>query len=574
MPGFLGEISKNYVSKCFGKAIDNKLIIEVIEGDKYYLERRTIRKFENDKVFYEDDRYIVITEGVILNSLQLIEKYKALNLKETIIKMYQNNGERFFCEFKGSFSGILCDKKEDKWIVYTNHFGDKQIFYLKLLDRIVFSSEMNWLIEYMKNCGIKYELDEIGAYFLLTYGYMLEDYTLVKEIKKLPSGSYLKIEKDNFSIERYFKVNNTPDNTQTEEEIIENVDRLFKTAVKLEFEKDKEYGYKHIASLSGGLDSRMTVWVADELGYSNQLNITFSQTNYLDERIAKEIATNLKHDWVFFSLDNGNYLINTLEKMVLINYGNVLYGGAAHVNHAVSKINFENFGLYHTGQLGDVVLGTFYSTENPNEQYFPGSGAYSKKMINSNEKSFLKWKYPNKEIFDFYNRAFNGALSGNLPVQQYTEVTSPFLDKDLFSFSLHIPLKYRYEHRIYKKWILKKYPEAAKYVWEKINGRITDFSVKILGRKIALKAIPKKILTKILFGGSINTKWHMNPLDYWYKTNRDLRIFINEYYLQNINLLTSGKVKSMCKELFEKGNLVEKIQVLTLLAAWRLYFEN
>jgi asparagine synthase (glutamine-hydrolysing) len=66
----------------------------------------------------------------------------------------------------------------------------------------------------------------------------------------------------------------------------------------------------------------------------------------------------------------------------------------------------------------------------------------------------------------------------------------------------------------------------------------------------------------------------MNPLDYWYRTNSDLRIFINEYYLQNINLLTSGKVKSMCKELFEKGNLVEKIQVLTLLAAWRLYFEN
>lgn len=574
MPGFIGEISKGKLDKCFGQLKNNKLLTNITEGKNYYLEQRTVKKFENDKVFDEDDRFVVITEGVILNSLDLIEKYEASNLKDMIIKMYQNNGERFFCEFKGSFSGILFDKKEDKWLVYTNHFGDKQIFYLKLLDRIVFSSEMNWLIEYMKNCGIKYELDEIGAYFLLTYGYMLEDYTLVKEIKKLPPGSYMKIEKDNFSIERYFEVDNTPDNTQSEDEIIENIDRLFKIAVKLEFEKDKEYGYKHIASLSGGLDSRMAVWVANELGYSNQLNITFSQTNYLDERIAKEIATDLKHDWVFFSLDNGNYLINTPDKMVRINYGNVLYAGAAHVNHSVSKINFEEYGLYHTGQLGDVVLGTYYSFEDPKRQYFPGAGAYSTKLIQKDEQKFLKRDYTNEELFKFYNRGFNGILSGNLPVQQYTEISSPFLDKDFFSYSLRIPLKYRYNHRIYKKWILRKHPEAAKYVWEAINGRITDFRIKILGREIALKAIPKKILTKILYGGSMNTKWHMNPLDYWYRTNSDLRIFINGYYLQNINLLTSGKVKSMCKELFEKGNLVEKIQVLTLLAAWRLYFEN
>jgi len=32
---------------------------------------------------------------------------------------------------------------------------------------------------------------KIGAYFLLTYGHMLEDYTIIKEIKKL-AGKYIK----------------------------------------------------------------------------------------------------------------------------------------------------------------------------------------------------------------------------------------------------------------------------------------------------------------------------------------------------------------------------------------------
>ena len=192
----------------------------------------------------------------------------------------------------------------------------------------------------MRNNNIKYTFDKIGAYFLLTYGYMLEDYTLFKEIKKLNAGKYIKIKNDNFEIHTYFEVDNTPDNTLTEEEIIENVDKLFRNAVKLEFEKDKEYGYKHVASLSGGLDSRMTTWVAHELGYWEQLNVTFSQTDYLDETIAKSIARDLKHEWLFKALDNGNYLKN-IDEMIEINFGICLYSGNAHVNNFMNTFNFK-----------------------------------------------------------------------------------------------------------------------------------------------------------------------------------------------------------------------------------------
>jgi len=61
------------------------LIHETIESQEYYLERRTIRKFEDDKVFSKDDGYVIITAGVILNSLQLNEKYKARHLKNVVL---------------------------------------------------------------------------------------------------------------------------------------------------------------------------------------------------------------------------------------------------------------------------------------------------------------------------------------------------------------------------------------------------------------------------------------------------------------------------------------------------------
>ena len=53
-----------------------------------------------------------------------------------------------------------------------------------------------------------------------------------------------------------------------------------------------------MACLSGGLDSRMTVWVAHDLGYTHQLNMTFCQSNYLDFKIAQQIATDLRHDFM------------------------------------------------------------------------------------------------------------------------------------------------------------------------------------------------------------------------------------------------------------------------------------
>ncbi len=59
----------------------------------------------------------------------------------------------------------------------------------------------------------------------------------------------------------------------------------------MEFDKDIEYGYKHLVSLSGGLDSRMTTYVANDLGYGDSIvNLTFSKTNYVDEQTAKDIA--------------------------------------------------------------------------------------------------------------------------------------------------------------------------------------------------------------------------------------------------------------------------------------------
>ena len=102
---------------------------------------------------------------------------------------------------------------------------------------------------------------------LLTFGGTLEKRTLFKNIKKLNYATIFEISiSKEIKEKKYFDFDNTPDNSITEEMAIEKIDELFRQAIKREFEKDKEYGYAHIGSLSAGRDSRMTVWVAHEMG--------------------------------------------------------------------------------------------------------------------------------------------------------------------------------------------------------------------------------------------------------------------------------------------------------------------
>jgi asparagine synthase (glutamine-hydrolysing) len=64
----------------------------------------------------------------------------------------------------------------------------------------------------------------------------------------------------------------------------------------------------------------------------------------------------------------------------------------------------------------------------------------------------------------------------------------------------------------------------------------------------------------------------MNPLDYWYATNRDLKNFSDHYFGENIRRIDSySELGDICRKLYNTGTVMEKSQVLTLLSAVKLY---
>ena len=492
---------------------------EMIQTEKAICYKHMVPKFENDKVFVNTEDFILVLDGVVLNKKSLdTEK----NWFESIIKLYRLNGEHFFESFRGSFGGLLYDKKEEKYILFSDHVGSKFIYYSLNNGTLACSTMMYSMYRFLQENHIHYELSTESAYLLLTYGYMLENRTLCDKIFRLIPGCYLVFQHGELQEKRYCLLNNEPDNSLTEADAIEIYDREFRRAIALEFDKDVEYGYKHFVALSAGLDSRMVSWVAHDMGYADQLNNTFSQSDYWDEIIPKQIARDLKHEWIFKMLDNGLWLYD-IDEITRLTGGNVLYYGLAHGNSMSKYINFERLGLVHSGQLGDVVFGTFFSSTNFKAIFHLGDGAYSSTYLDKMTKMELH-DFENQEISNFYNRGFNGANNGLLSTMQYTETCSPFMDWDLMNAVLKVPLKYRFGHYIYKKWILAKYPNAANYVWEKIGATIKEPTLKIKGKDLPIRQLPKKILTRLLHlkSGTLSRK-HMNPIGYYLATNLDLQ---------------------------------------------------
>ena len=541
---------------------------EMIQTEKAICYKHMVPKFENDKVFVNTEDFILVLDGVVLNKKSLdTEK----NWFESIIKLYQLNGERFFESFRGSFGGLLYDKKEEKYIIFSDHVGSKFIYYSLNNGTLTCSTMMCNLYHFLQENHIHYGLSVESAYLLLTYGYMLENRTLCDKIFRLNPGCYLVFQHGELREKRYCLLNNEPDNSLTEADAIEIYDREFRRAVALEFDKDVEYGYKHLVSLSGGLDSRMVSWVAHDMGYTDQLNFTFSQSDYWDETIPKQIARDLKHEWIFKMLDNGLWLYD-VDEITRLAGGNVLYYGLAHGNSMSKYINFEKLGLMHSGQLGDVVFGT-YATAKSNKKFELGDGAFAQTYLNRLTDIKLE-DFQNQELAKLYHRGFSGINNGLLAEMQYTETCSPFMDWDLMNAVLKVPLKYRFDHYIYKKWILAKYPDAANYVWEKMGTTIKEPTLKIKGKDRPIRQLPKKILMRLLHlkTGTLSRK-HMNPIGYYLATNLDLRNYILGIF-DDVDSIKEPELRSVLNEIKLHGSDMEKIQAVSLLRAIKIFMHG
>lgn len=534
----------------------------------YQYAARLLCKFPGDIVNAVSPIQDCFLDGYVGNKGELVRESEAKTWESAFVRLCGTGSP--FAALRGSFGGfVVCRAPDgDKVTLYTDHMGSKAVYYYQDATRLAASSDLGSLAKTLRKNGIACHLDENAVRYMLTYGFMVDDTTFIREVKRVLPGQSIIWKGGTAEKATYYLFDNTATENWSREEAIEQIDAAFRQAIRREFEKDREYGYRHLVDLSGGLDSRMVCWVAHELGYTDQVNFTYCRSNYLDHAISEKIAMDLKHEYLFKPLDDAQWLYD-IDEIVQENNGAALYHGITGGKRFLSLLNPGMFGIEHTGMVGDVIPSSFYGEERTayGKPAF-GMHQYSNRLHYDFDPGILS-RFPNQEIFALYVRGLLGAASSYIIRQNYFETGSAFLDVDFLNTCLKMPFSYRAKHSIYLDWIEKKYPQAAEYGWEKWGG-VKPKKSHIKYRRVVTSVRLADHFVKKLLGKPQQD--NMNPLDYWYGQDKRLQEYYQEYFDRNIGKTqVSDDLRKDMERLFREGNASEKGMVLTILGAVKNY---
>lgn len=541
------------------------------QADDFFYAVTFDNRFANDKTVFTNDGMIAVIDGVLLNKSELLEKYGAENLNELI---EEKEGQiNFFKEFIGPFSGFVYDIKKKQLTVFGNQTGDTCAFWYVSDDSFAASSDFNELMAVCKKSGVELTFNETAANHLLSLGFIVEGNTFAEQIKRTQPGEMEIIQCGNANARRYHLFDNTdPDETLSLDDAIEKVDIAFKKAVKRCFDKDLEYGYKHIADISGGLDSRMVNRVAKELGYRDITNISYAQNESKEFRCASKVSRFMGNSFIFKQLDDALFIYD-IEKVVRLNYGLSVYYGITGGLRMLEAINFERFGLEHTGMIGDAVVGSF--SKNENDTQIDVTRICYTDFIKPQLKNIDDYK--NHEQFSMYYRAFQGAVITHYIRRNFTETVSPFMDVEFLQTCFDIPLEIRCKDRLYWAWLDKKYPDISHIPSTHDRPNQNKLSKENIYNKLDRKCRRRiiRFFKKIGLWRVVSPSSSMNPFEQWYAENSEIREFIERYYHENVKFMEAfPSIFKTLETVFAGEKVMDKLTAVSLLGVYKVYFSK
>ncbi len=543
------------------------LVRQTMKTDTYVVERNTLNKYMNDKLFFENEQLIVLLDGVILNKSELCRTYGSDNFSEVVLQMREKNGELFFNDFRGSFVGAVYEKAADAWLFFTDHIG-RSLFWYENENGFIVGSELIYITKSMESMQIKREVEPSTYEYMLTYGWMLDKRTCVKHVYRLMAGNCLHIQNGEIREECYHRITNKPNYDITFEQAIVDMNSRFNRAMKQIIMKDEEYGYRTVLDLSGGLDSRMICFAAKKLGVKNPILFGFGQSGCLDQKIAQQIAEYLGYPFIYYSIDSAAHLYD-IDQIIRMNSGSCYYSGIGATKCWMEMLDSSSMGLSVNGIFGDVYEGA-HLFANTDDGYLPVVINERKKCLSHMLPIILDESctqgYENIEMFLSYTRDMIGNMNTALTKRYFMETISPFADVEFLSFFFSLPRKMRIEDKIGINWMKQIYPMAARFKYATTNTRPDASKLAVFVNRVKYRLIREIARLK---GKKVAVSWSMamNPYEYWYTRNPGLRLFFKTYFNENINRFSqNSQIQSAISELFVKGSILEKILALSALA--------
>lgn len=516
-------------------------------GNVYFGHRRLaiidLSNYAQQPMKILDGRFTIIYNGEVYNFLELrrelIKKgYQFVSHSDTevVVNAYAEWGCDCFKHFNGIFAVAIWDNENKRLVLARDRYGVKPLYYCKIGNQLLFASEYKAIILHP---DYKAKLNYHALKEYLTFQNILTNECMLDGISLLEPGSYKILSYSDIDITNsicYWDYDFRAEETATEKEYQEELERLFRQAVKRQLVSDVDVG----AYLSGGIDSGSITAIAtqylpymksftcgfdlhsasgvelsyDEREKSEMMSYYFKTEHYEMvlksgdmERCMSDLVWHLEDPRVGQSYPNmyAAKLASKFVKVVLAGSGgDELFAGYPwRYYRAVRNESFDEYidkyydfwqRLVPGKELDDLLKPIEQETNS-----IDCRDVFADVFCNIDTQDISPEQSVNYSLY-FENKTFlHGLLlvEDKLSMAYGLESRVPFLDNDLVDFAMHLPVKYKLSNlseivRLDENDFERK---KDKYYAKTRDGK------KIL-RKVMEKHIPSEISSAVKQGFS------------------------------------------------------------------------
>ena len=198
----------------------------------------------------------MVCDGVIYNSQGLRRElesrghqFRSTSGTEVILHLYEEEGVHCVRRLRGAFAFAIWNRDDRSLFLVRDQMGQKPLFYVDEPAGFAFASEVKCLLA---TDLVKREADIDALWHYMSLRFLPDRYTFFKGVCKLPAATWLLRRGDGtLQSERYWDLDFTRKLACSEDEAVEQLDKLLAQTVKLHMQSDVPVG----SFLSGGIDS-------------------------------------------------------------------------------------------------------------------------------------------------------------------------------------------------------------------------------------------------------------------------------------------------------------------------------
>ena len=299
-------------------------------------------------------RFVIVYNGEVYNFLELRREletcghvFQSRTDTEVVLAAWAAWGPAALDRFNGMFAFAIWDREEGTLCLARDRYGIKPVYWTRTGGLVVFGSEIKALLTHPR---VSASLDRFGLIEYLSFQNFFTERTLFDGIEILPAGHWLRIGRHGTTEQnRYWDWNFREEETaDTEEDYIEELDRLFVQAVTRQLVADVPIS----SYLSGGLDSgAITAVAAQREARMRSFTIGFDSRSTSGLELATDERPEAEHMSYHFGTEHYEMVLKAGDMQ------RALPRMAFHIEEPRVGQSYPNFYASHlASRFGKVVL--------------------------------------------------------------------------------------------------------------------------------------------------------------------------------------------------------------------------